>query len=69
VSLVPVKATISIEEYFSGEQLSDVRHEYDNGYVVAMVGASRAHNLITLSLASAIRQKLKIRLAELMPRT
>ena len=59
MSLAPVKATISVDEYLSGEQSSDIRHEYDNGYVVAMVGASRAHNLITLSLASTIRQKLK----------
>ena len=59
MSLAPVKATISADEYLSGEQSSDIRHEYDNGYMVAMVGASRAHNLITLSLASVIRQKLK----------
>jgi Uma2 family endonuclease len=59
VSLAPVKATTSVDEYLQGEQVSDVRHEYDNGYVIAMVGASRSHNLITLSLASAIRQKLK----------
>ena len=59
MSLAPVKATISVDEYLQGEQSSDVRHEYDNGYVVAMVGASRSHNLITLSLASTIRQKLK----------
>lgn len=59
MSLAPVKATISVDEYLSGEQSSDIRHEYDNGYVVAMVGASRTHNLVTLSLASAIRQKLK----------
>ena len=59
MSLAPVKATISADEYLNGEQSSDIRHEFDNGYVVAMVGASRTHNLITLSLASSIRQKLK----------
>jgi len=59
MSLAPVKATISAGEYLRGEESSDIRHEYDNGYVVAMVGASRTHNLVTLSLASAIRQKLK----------
>lgn len=59
MSLAPVKATVSTEEYLRGEQSSDIRHEYDNGYVVAMVGASRTHNLITLSLASSIKQSLK----------
>ncbi len=59
MSLASVKVTLTVEEYLRGEQSSDTRHEYDNGYVVAMVGASRTHNLITLSLASAIRQKLK----------
>lgn len=59
MSISPVKATISVDDYLSGEQTSDVRHEYDNGYVVAMVGASRAHNLITLALASAIRENSK----------
>jgi len=59
MSLAPIKATMSVDEYLGGEQSSDIRHEYDNGYVVAMVGASRTHNLITLSLASAIREKLK----------
>ena len=59
MSLASVKATITADEYLRGEQSSDIRHEYDNGYMVAMVGASRAHNLITLSLASAIRSQLK----------
>jgi len=59
MSLSSVNATISVDEYFRGEQSSEIRYEYDNGYVVEMVDVSRSHNLITMSLASEIRQKLK----------
>lgn len=56
MALAPTNIRISPEEYLEGENRSDVKHEYDNGYVVAMVGASRSHNLIDLTLASAIKQ-------------
>ncbi len=49
----------SLEEYLHREKSSDVKHEYDNGYIVAMAGASRSRNLITLTLASEIKQHLK----------
>ncbi|MEK6747912.1 MAG: Uma2 family endonuclease [Pseudomonadota bacterium] len=52
-------ATVTVDEYLSGEISSDIKHEYDNGYVVAMVGASSAHNLIAGSLYSEIRRHLK----------
>jgi Uma2 family endonuclease len=42
---------LSLEEYLEGEQRSEVRHEYVTGQVYAMVGASRAHNTISLNLA------------------
>lgn len=59
MTLAPRKIKISPEEFLQGENCSDVKHEYDNGYVVAMVGASRSHNLIALTLASAIKQHTK----------
>ncbi len=59
MALAPIKIMVTPEEYLDGENRSDVKHEYDNGYVVAMVGASRAHNLISLSLAAAIKQHLE----------
>ncbi|MDQ3586075.1 MAG: Uma2 family endonuclease [Acidobacteriota bacterium] len=37
----------TIEEYLSFERASEIKHEYVDGQMVAMVGASRAHNLIT----------------------
>jgi Uma2 family endonuclease len=59
MALAPVKVTMSAADYLAAEHVSDVKHEYDNGYVVAMVGASRAHNLIALTVASEIKQHLK----------
>lgn len=58
MALAPIKITVTPEEYMEGEYHAEVKHEYDNGYVVAMVGASRAHNLLALSVASAIKQHL-----------
>ena len=49
---------ISPEEYLKGEQESDVRHEFANGYTYAMVGASRIHNRLSLSLSSMLHQHL-----------
>jgi Uma2 family endonuclease len=46
-------------DYLAAEDLSDVRHEYLGGLVYAMAGETRAHNTITLNLATSIRQRLK----------
>jgi Uma2 family endonuclease len=50
---------ISVEEYLEGEKTSDVRHEYVDGAVYAMVGASALHNLIAGSLFTAFRDHLR----------
>ena len=42
---------VSVDEYLSGEPRSEVRHEYIDGQVYAMTGASRAHGLIVNALA------------------
>ena len=43
------------EEYFQLEEASDVRHEYFEGEVLAMAGASVSHNLIKGNLVAALR--------------
>ena len=50
---------IPVDDYLSGEQLSEVRHEYIAGEVHAMAGASEAHNLAAGSIYSALRTHLK----------
>jgi len=48
-------------EYLAFERSSAEKHEYLAGEVFAMTGASRAHNLIVLSVASELRRQLKQR--------
>lgn len=45
---------ISVDDYLSGEQLNEVRHEYIDGQVYAMTGASDRHGLIVNALAFAL---------------
>ena len=56
-----LKPWISPEEYLTLERTADVRHEYVNGEVYAMVGTSRRHNAIALNLVSAIRPSARRR--------
>ncbi|MGI8739907.1 MAG: Uma2 family endonuclease [Gammaproteobacteria bacterium] len=50
---------ITPQEYLDGEQYSDIRHEYVAGHVYAMVGASKAHNLIAGSFYTALHGHLR----------
>jgi Uma2 family endonuclease len=47
---------ITPEEYLEGEKQAEQRHEYVNGRVYAMVGASKRHNLISGNLYTALRE-------------
>lgn len=51
-------SAISEEEYLNGEADGAVRHEYVNGHVYAMAGASDRHNLITLNAGSHLNTRL-----------
>ena len=50
---------ISEQEFLDKERDSEVRHEYVDGVLFAMVGASREHGLIASNLVSAIRPHLR----------
>lgn len=47
------------EEYLELEEESETRHEYINGAVYAMSGASLAHNQITFRLATGLSSRLR----------
>ena len=49
----------TVEEYFALEEASGVRHEFFEGEVFAMAGASIAHNIIAGNLYIALRQSLR----------
>jgi Uma2 family endonuclease len=50
---------ISEAEYLQGELLAKTKHEYIDGEVYAMAGASENHNLISVNVASELRVQLK----------
>lgn len=58
MTALPKHAPMSVEEYLAFEQGADVRHEFLGGEIYAMSGASKKHNLLALSLASALRAHL-----------
>ena len=49
----------SVAEYFMLERATNVRHEYIDGELIAMGGASRVHNTIVFNLGAAIRPHLR----------
>jgi Uma2 family endonuclease len=48
----------SAVDYLDGESNSDVRHEYINGEIYAMGGASDKHGLITANLTAVLNTRL-----------
>lgn len=53
------KPWMSIEDYLAAELLSDIKHEYDDGEVVAMSGASKNHERIKMNLAGYLFNRLR----------
>ena len=53
------KLPITAAEYLEGELRSEVRHEFVDGRVYAMAGASRKQNEICLDLASSLQAHLR----------
>ncbi len=50
---------ISIEEYFQLEESGEGKHEYYQGAIYAMTGASTRHNLIAVNITSALHPQLR----------
>ena len=50
---------ISFENYLEGEKETEERHEYINGDVIAMAGASDDHELVAMNLAAEIHGHLR----------
>ncbi len=58
---------ISPDEYLAMERASELKHEYYNGYVEAMCGASLKHNQIESNLQSEIGRLLKGKDCRILP--
>lgn len=59
MGLPKLKPRISVEDYLEGEKASGIRHEYLEGEVYAMSGASKRHNRIAGNLLERLRLHLK----------
>lgn len=55
----PIPPKMSPEEFLIFERAADEKHEYRDGVIVAMSGARRAHNLISLNVGSGLHGALK----------
>lgn len=53
-----VQTSLSPEEYLAFERKATTKHEYLNGQIVAMSGASFAHNFITVNIATSLNIQL-----------
>jgi Uma2 family endonuclease len=49
----------SITEYLANEQVSECKHEYLDGQIYAMAGASKNHQRVTMNIGSLFRDHLK----------
>ncbi len=50
---------ISVADYLAGEEKSEERHEYADGVIYATAGATEQHEILGLSLASALLRYLR----------
>ena len=53
-----VQTYLTPEEYLAFERKATTKHEYLNGQIIAMSGASFAHNFITVNIATSLNVQL-----------
>jgi Uma2 family endonuclease len=61
------KSYVTPEEYLAFERAAEYKNEYFDGEIIAMTGASRAHNLIMTNLLAELRQRLRGKPCEVYP--
>jgi Uma2 family endonuclease len=62
--MMPSKTYLSEEEYLANEAQTKFKSEYHNGEVVAMAGASLAHNVLVANLLGKLFDCLKKKAVE-----
>lgn len=58
MSSVAAQTYLTPEEYLAFERKATMKHEYLNGQIVAMSGASFAHNFLTMNVANQLYNQL-----------
>jgi Uma2 family endonuclease len=61
------RTRLTPEEYLAVERKAEYKSEYLDGEMVAMVGASRRHNLIVTNITRELSQQLKTKPCEVYP--
>jgi len=56
---------LTVQDYLQGEEQSDLRHEYIDGQVYVMGGASDRHGLITNAIAFALTTRARAKKCQL----
>lgn len=59
MGLPKLKTKISVKDYLEGEKVSQIKHEYIDGEVYTMAGASDKHHRISLNLAKKLDDYLE----------
>lgn len=59
MALAKLKTKINVDDYLEGEKVSRTKHEYLNGEVYAMAGASEKHHRICLNLIKKLDSHLE----------
>ena len=58
MSTLTAQTHLTPEEYLAWERKQPFKNEYHNEQIIAMSGASRAHNLITMNIANQLYNQL-----------
>ncbi len=67
MSTIPEELPVSVEEYLRGEETARNKHEYLDGYVYAMTGASADQNRIVRNVISSLDGQLEGKPCEVFP--
>ena len=59
MGLLKLKTKLSVEDYLEGEKISPVRHEYVEGEVFAMAGASDNHARVVRNIMAELTFRLR----------
>ena len=59
MATVAAQTYFTPEEYIALERKAEYKSEYFNGHIIAMSGASRAHNRITLDISTELNLQLR----------
>lgn len=64
---IPAKQRLTALEYLAFERASEIKHEYIGGALVAMAGASAAHNIIVANIIASLHGQVRDRNCTVFP--